>query len=303
MAEGSAATILVSGATSQIGVFLLPLLDAAGFRVLALSRRVESGVVEVMPGIHWAHPDRWADYKDETIRGFISCGPLERAAGWVGDLVSLEKIVAFSSSSVLSKRLSPDALERRKMEELSQAETMLKSVCRERDLSLLLLRPTLIWGCGRDSNVSMLAAIGRRLRFIPVASGAGGMRQPVHAGDLAALAVKALAEDRPFWLESPVAGGTTLSYGEMVNRIAIACGRGVRSVSLAPALLSVLVGLAGCVPGMRGLNREMVTRQSRDLVFDDSGLREQFDWRPRPFAPAPVDFEIPGYAMKYTLNH
>jgi nucleoside-diphosphate-sugar epimerase len=66
-------------------------------------------------------------------------------------------------------------------------------MCALRQLVLTLLRPTLIYGCGLDQNISRLARIIRLCRCMLVAGQARGLRQPVHADDLAALAVAALA--------------------------------------------------------------------------------------------------------------
>jgi nucleoside-diphosphate-sugar epimerase len=131
-------------------------------------------------------------------------------------------VVAFSSSSVLSKADSADPAERARMAAMAREEAALAAACAGRGLPLLLLRPTLIYGCGLDRNVSLLADLARRFGAIPLAGQAAGLRQPVHADDLAALAVQALTAPAPVSLDSPACGGSTLSYREMARRIAAA---------------------------------------------------------------------------------
>ena len=114
-------------------------------------------------------------------------------------------MVAFSSSSVLSKADSNDRSERRLMRSLAAGEEALVAACSERGISLLLLRPTMIYGCGMDRNVSRLAAMARRHGVIPLAGAASGLRQPVHAEDLAA--GRHVPEQ-----ESPAAAGIRFSY-------------------------------------------------------------------------------------------
>jgi hypothetical protein len=46
----------------------------------------------------------------------------------------------------------------------------------------------------------------------------------------------------------------------------------------------------------------MVRRQNTDLVFDDSVLKEQLEYDPRPFRPVAGDFKIPAEIEKYRLR-
>ncbi len=301
--------VLVSGASSQLGAFLLPLLQAGGYRVLALSRRAPRSAVSVSDRVRWQDPGPalGEDYDRDSGPGaqssfLVSCGPLELACRLVSRQEGLHRAVAFSSSSVLTKADSNDPAERRRMAEIEAAEIQLRDLCGERGISLLLLRPTLIYGCGLDSNVSLLARFGRRFGFIPVAGPAAGLRQPVHAEDLAALAVRAIGADHLPEGISAACGGDTLSYRAMAEKIAPACGPRVRAVSLPPGLLSAGVRAARLFPANRGIGPEMVRRQAVDMVFDDSALRKTLDYSPRPFEPRPSDFEIPEEAAALSIR-
>lgn len=303
---GSPITVGVTGASSQLGVFLLPRLRAAGFRVMAVSRSAPRQGLAPAEGVNWLHPDVFLsnggpDCLTATPVHLVSCGPLALAQEFVLRLHTLQRVVAFSSSSVQSKAQSPDRAESRRMATMAEEEKSLADVCSERGLPLLLLRPTLIYGCGLDRNVSLLASLARRTGVIPVASEADGLRQPVHADDLADLAVRALAADAPVAMTSEACGGGTLTYRDMVQRVAAAVPRGVRLVTLPVGLLSAGVWLVSTLPGWRGLSTEMVRRQNRDLVFDDSGLRRVLGWSPRPFEPTAADFEVPESARALQL--
>lgn len=304
----------VSGASNQLGVFLLPRLRAAGFRVLALSRKAPAALLpqalEVADGVRWANPDDAAlpalAAADDGPGCLVSCGPLPLARRIVESAPGLRRVVAFSSSSVLSKADSADSAERASMAAMARDEAALAAACARRDLPLLLLRPTLIYGCGLDRNVSLLAAIARRFGAIPLAGKAAGLRQPVHADDLAALAVQALTAPTPVSLDSPACGGSTLTYREMARRIAAAApgrvwGR-ARLLTLPEWLLAGAITVLARFPRWRHLNAEMARRQNRDLVFDDTALRSTLDWSPRPFEPTPADFQIPAQARALQLR-
>lgn len=183
------------------------------------------------------------------------------------------------------------------MARIREDEARLKECCETNGIALLLLRPTLIYGCGLDRNISLLARFGKRFGFIPLAGKAPGLRQPVHADDLAAVAVDALLAEQPVQMESMACGGSTLAYAEMAVRIAAACGDGVRTLQLPPALLIAAVSMAAVFPAFGGVNSEMVRRQKIDMVFDDKPLRGLLDFQPRPFHPRPGDFQVPVEAM------
>ena len=293
-------TVLVSGASSQLGVFLLPRLRSAGFSVLALSRKAPLEPLGVAPGVRWLHPD--AEFMPrEPVNFMVSCGPLALAVDLVQQNPGLQRVVAFSSSSVVTKADSENPAENRTMAAIRDDERRLNTLCEDRRIALLLLRPTMIYGCGLDRNVSLLARFGRRLGFIPLAGSAAGLRQPVHADDLAAVAVAALAAEHPVTLQSTACGGCTLSYREMAEKIAAACDGNVRILALPLWVFTTAVRALSVFSAFRGINREMVRRQARDMVFDDSALRAAIDYRPRPFEPTAPDFEIPALAGKLQL--
>lgn len=303
---GRPLTVVVTGATSQLGVFLLPRLRAAGLHVVAVSRNAPRRRADPSAGVEWLHPDVLLssgsqEHLTDSTGHLISCGPLELARNLLRNLPGLQRVIAFSSSSVASKAQSPDRAERRSMAAMAEDERGLVDACAERGLPLLLLRPTLIYGCGLDRNVTLLAGLAQRYGVIPLARAAGGLRQPVHADDLAELAVSALAADEPVALVSEACGGSTLTYREMAERVAAAAPRRVRLIELPVGLFTALVWLVSRLSGWRGLNTEMVRRQSRDLVFDDSRLRRELDWAPRPFEPTAADFETPESARALQL--
>jgi nucleoside-diphosphate-sugar epimerase len=301
-------TVLVTGASSQLGVFLLPRLVAAGFRVLAFSRRAPPCALDVSEQVRWQNPGPVLDRIIDTevlpaaaALHLVSCGPLDLATALISSHTTLKRVVAFSSSSVLTKTSSANRAESEHMAEIREQEMRLKKLADDREITLVLLRPTLIYGCGLDRNISLLARFGRRFGFIPLAGKARGLRQPVHADDLAAVAVHALSIDSATALESVACGGSTLTYREMVEKTGASCDQRVRTLALPSWMLAAAVGVISMLPAFRAFNIEMVRRQGSDMVFDDSVLRKVLDYRPRPFEPGRADFQIPENAAKLQL--
>jgi nucleoside-diphosphate-sugar epimerase len=261
--------------------------------VIAVSRRAPSGGKMVSESLRWinAMNDLGSD-RSATV--LISCGPLALAVEWAAQLSQLERCVAFSSTSVHSR----DSAE---VQSLRLAEEALHDQCRRAGSALCLLRPTLIYGCGMDRNVSLLAAFGRRTGWIPISSCARGLRQPVHAQDLAMAALRALEQEVPLELEGELCGGSTLAYRDLAGAIAASEGVGARVVTLNPAVFRTLLRVAACLPAGRGLRTDMVDRQSINLVFDDRATRRRLGVAPRPFLPHAEDFRVPPAAEALQL--
>jgi nucleoside-diphosphate-sugar epimerase len=296
----------LTGATSQLGVFLIPHLLQAKYRVLAVSRKVQHAI-DPNANPAWIGPGgltatgsaETPDSALDSIEFLISCGPLELALAAISRCKQLRRVVVFSTSSVYTKIASADQAEREQIAEILKLENILGILCEKAGIDLVILRPTMIYGCGLDQNISRLARWIRRFGWLPVAGAATGLRQPVHADDLAQLAVNALGAESRLGLDSPACGGSTLSYREMVERIFHSQSRPVRVVGLPPRLLSWVLGLLTFARLAGKTNREMVTRQNVDLVFDDHDLKQALSYQPRPFRPTPADFEIPASAARY----
>jgi nucleoside-diphosphate-sugar epimerase len=310
--RAEAGTVLLTGATAQVGLHLLPALQAAGFRTLALSRKIPQGKSSehlVIESIRWIHPDEFRDALENTRRGFsetfnepellISAGPITLAVELLQCCPGIKRVVCLSTSSVFSKAESGDPAEREQIARILRAEQQLQELSVARELDLCLLRPTMIYGCGMDENVSRMAAFIRRFGFLPLAGQATGKRQPIHVADLARLMVRICQSGFTGQTAFVVAGGSTLSYREMAAKIFQALGKSPRMYVLPAGLLATATKLLGNLSGMKGLNEAMVLRQNQDLVFDDRDTRQVFNFHPRVFNPGPEDFTLPAELQRY----
>jgi len=288
--------VLVIGASSQVGRFVLPRLLGAGATVCALSRTGAPPGYPELDGLAWASPPEARACLAEFTH-LVSAGPLAVALDYAINGPALRGVAATSTSSVLSKAASPDAAERQQVDEIREAEEGLRTLARERRLPLLVLRPTLVYGCGLDRNLTQYVNFIRRFGFLPVSTRSGGLRQPVHADDVAAALVAGLGYRDEREVISPLCGGDTVDYRGMLRRVFAALDRPPRLLALPPALFAGIVALAGAlrVPGAG--SPEMVRRQAINLVFDDRAAREALGVSPRRFRPGPQDFRPPDLAV------
>jgi nucleoside-diphosphate-sugar epimerase len=284
--------VLLTGASGQIGVFAIPRLLAAGFRVVAVSRRGRPALYDGNEQVEWLDQDQ-ATVVAKRCRYLLSAGPLELAKKFLLASETFERAVVFSSSSVETKQASGHPAERRQIEDMLSLESELHSVAEGRGLKLVIFRPTLIYGCGMDTNISRLASWIKRFGFMPVNGAAFGLRQPVHADDLAAAAVTALQSRADLPRVLNLCGGDTLTYTDMVSRIFSTLGKPVRLLHLPQWLFVLVVNITRVIRPGTGVNSEMVRRQRLDLVFDDRQARGLLDYKPRPFQPVAGDFLLP----------
>lgn len=279
------ARILLLGATGAIGQSLLPRLAASGLALCAVSRQPQPGTGA--GAVDWRRLDLAGPPPAELppFDAILSAGPLDLAARWLAACPQApRRVVAFSSTSASSKAASSDVAERTLAARLRAAEAALIDWADARGVALTLLRPTLVYGMALDRNLSRLAALAARLGWIAIPRGAVGLRQPVHADDLAAAAALALSLPRTPETCYALPGGETLDYRSMVRRVLDALEPRPRLLELPLPLLSALLGAAQAGGRLRGVSRATLLRTREDLVFDATAARRDLDWQPRKFA-------------------
>jgi nucleoside-diphosphate-sugar epimerase len=284
---------LVFGATSQIGFFLLPRLAAAGMEVVALTR-----------GAGLQNADDEADRARVIWRRYPP-GPLKTSIGdatpvaaafflaplaWLPPLIpelaglGVQRLIGFGTSGRFYKTASADAAEQGYMRDLIAAEETIATLCERHSISWTVFRPTLVYGCGRDRNIMFIANFVRRFGFFPLFSGGRGLRQPVHADDLALACTQVLGNPRAYGKAYTLSGGSTLTYREMVEAVFRQLGKPVRTFGVPLSLFQAAIAVAKKLPRLRGLSPEMATRMGIDICFDHHEAASDFGFKPRPFA-------------------
>lgn len=279
---------LVFGGSGQIGRPLLARLLRDGWRVTALSRQPR----HERPGLSWLRGDLGVlPALPRQVDAIISCGPLDAFAQWYGQSqVGCDRVVAFGSTSIEVKRGSADPRERDVAQRLRAGEDGVFAAAKMRAANATLLRPTLIYGAGRDATLTRIARLAQRWGRFPLPRNATGKRQPVHVEDLAAAAFAALDREASHGQVYALPGGEALAYREMVRRVLAVLDPPATLVELPSPLFNL--ALAGAkLAGGTGLGEAAVQRMRSDLVFDDAPARRDLGYAPRRFAPTARMFE------------
>jgi nucleoside-diphosphate-sugar epimerase len=230
-----------------------------------------------------------------TFSHVVICSPIWLVSDAVlNRLVQLgmKRLIAFSSTSRLTKGASPEPAEREVVARLARGEATIAEFCPKHGVAYTILRPTLIYDEGQDENVSQIASLIRKLGFFPVCGPATGLRQPVHARDLAHAAVQALPAKAAFDRDYNLSGGEALTYRAMVERIFRGLGKKPLIVSLPLEVWKFALTVLDWLRPNKTLKRNvnMVARMNVDLWFDHAAATHDFGYRPGPFIPGNFNF-------------
>ena len=274
---------LVFGASGQIGTPLLERLNDAGWRVYAVSRQARSD----SPGRHWLQGE-FADVHGlpETVEAIFSCGPLDLFARWYSDAgIRASRVVAFGSTSAATKHASIDDHERDVARRLLSAEAALFAQSEQRGASATMLRPTLIYGAGRDATLTRIAQLAQRWGRFVLPRRSDGLRQPVHVQDLADAALAVVDVPATYAQAYALPGGETLGYTLMVQRVLQSLQPPARLLQVPSPIFRLILSVARAFGKMQGMGGAVVARMQQDLMFDIEPARRDFGYAPRAFKP------------------
>lgn len=282
--------VWVFGASSLVGRHLLPRLVAAGYCVRAFSRDPAKGRAVDSTKLHWHRFDfdgatpLPANGRPDAV---IHLAPLRLLPGQIEALAArgMQRLIGFGSTSRFTKRGSQNAKERRLVADLEAAEQEIESRCGRLGVRWSVFRPTLIYSLGYDRNVSVLAGFIRRFGFFPMPGRGSGLRQPIHADDLATACVSLLASSAGWNQAYNLSGSQVLTYRSMVEAIFARLGLRARVVSFSQHWWRALLWFARLMPAYRDINMEMIGRVNADMCFDHDEATRNFGFSPRRFAP------------------
>lgn len=277
------------GASSPVGQRLLASLAREQWQILCYSRRA---VVKDDP-FEWRRlPENASGHRpvpesDEKIALWVCIAPI-----WVLpehfsmiQASGARRIVALSSTSRFTKAASADLAEVNMASRLGEAEEKLRTWAQANGIEWVILRPTMIYGFGRDKNIAEIAHFIRRFGFFPLLGRATGLRQPVFVDDVASACQSALTARGAVNRAYNISGGETLSYREMVSRVFLAMGRRPRLLTVPLWTFRLAVAVLRQLPRYRHWSVAMAERMNRDLVFDHSEAKRDLAFQPRAFQP------------------
>jgi len=273
---------VIVGGNSLVAPWLMDRLHAAGRGGDVLSRNT----VQVPQGFTFSAMDlgrarNWIAPENATI---ISLLPLWILAQYLPRFIGVKAIIAIGSTSLFSKAESADSIERATAAKLESAEQAFQEWGARSNVHSTLLRATMIYDCKRDMNITRMADFIRRFHFLPLAAPAQGLRQPIHADDVACAIFKSMDNPAVYDKILNIAGGEVLTYRAMVERVFAALNIPPRLVMLPENWLEKGFSWASKIGFLRetAFGVSIFRRMNQDLIFDVAEGLRLLDYKPRP---------------------
>lgn len=279
----------IIGAASLIGHCLLAELVHARFQPIAFTRqKIEAKNPSVVKWQQLTESMITADSTlivERSIPSWICAAPIWVLPSYFALLENSEvqKIVVLSSTSRFTKMQSSQSSEQQLADCLANAEIQVQRWAEQRQIEWVILRPTLIYGFGQDRNITEIIRFVRKFKFFPLLGQASGLRQPVHAEDVAIACIASLRNNEISNNAFNISGGETLTYRDMVMRIFNALGQAPHLLTIPLWLFHLAVALLRLIPRYRHWTVAMAERMNQDLVFDHSDAAQKLGFAPRAF--------------------
>ena len=230
--------VYLFGASTPCGEGLRELKSSlpAEWRFILCSRHLDDISYRICR-VNLTDPSTFTPYFDSVPKKsvWISFAPIWLLAPFLDKLAKNHSerlegicgIIACSSSSAITKRFAWNRFDRHLAARLISSEDQLLSTCRGLALPCCILRPTLIYGqvgIYSDRNLSLVLNQLRRLPLLLLPADTG-LRQPIHATQLAAsalhLAQQLVLDKRDSSLSDRISigGDITMTYLELIIAI------------------------------------------------------------------------------------
>ncbi|OQW42570.1 MAG: epimerase [Proteobacteria bacterium SG_bin4] len=276
----------VLGATSLTGECILRQLVQNGWHVNTFSRRA---ITHSHPQITWRqiNATRPANHVsgNDPIHYWLCAAPIWVLPEYFDLLIAYgaQRVVVLSSTSRFTKGISSDPFEKKIVQRLVAGEGEVQAWATRHKIDWIILRPTLIYGYGRDKNISEIAVFIRRFGFFPLFGAAQGLRQPIHVEDVALACCRALDTLNLTNRSYNLSGGEVLSFREMVRRVFEALGLPPRMFTVPLGLFKLALWGLKWLPRYRNWSPAMAERMNQDLMFDSSEAQRDLNITPRRF--------------------
>lgn len=278
------APIVIFGGRSLVGPYLFQHLAEAKLTAEVISRET----INLPPGFSHQKVDlnnvrAWSVPENAIV---LSLAPLWVLARHLPRFLGAQSIVALGSTSRFAKIKSKDPKERAIAESLSLAEDILTKWSAKCQTRATILRPTLIYDGKNDRNITRVANFIRRFGFFPVAKPANGLRQPIHADDVAAAIMGAMGNACVYDQALNISGGEVLPYYQMIARVFEALDKKPRLLPLPTKQMEFCFKLLTSwgLLQEKSFGFSIFKRMNEDLIFDSEfALKSLPGYHPRPF--------------------
>lgn len=182
-------------------------------------------------------------------------------------------------------------------EEYRRIDDYVYETCRKNNITLTILRPTMIYGCAADNNIIKFIKMVDRLPFMPVINGARYELQPVHYKDLGTAYFNVLMnEELTVNKDFILSGGAPIFLRDILLEIGKNLNKRVRFINIPYSISYIGAWLVYLVTFKKLDYREKVQRLCESRAFSYDEAASAFGYQPMTFQDGIID-EIKEYKM------
>ena len=275
-------SLVLTGASSQLAVCLIPQLVEQGYHVQAWSR--QTPVIAPRTGVTWVRRDLTQPPAELGARIIVHLAPLWLLPALLQACPERGvRVVAMGSCSIKAKALSPSVKEREVAARLELAEQQLLQIAQRDGHQLTILRPTMLYGAGRDETIAPMQRFIQRWGCLPLPRMRFGLRQPVHVEDVAAAIVACLLSPSSVGGTYELGGAERLALDALAKRLFSDNARRVRLILIPRAVLAAVIRLRAMLTGGKQWDVALLERASLDQLADNEAAMRDFGYSPRAF--------------------
>lgn len=169
-------------------------------------------------------------------------------------------------------------------EEYRETDKIVYQLCKDNDIELTILRPTMIYGSLHDHNISVFIRMVDRLKIMPTVNGAHYQLQPVHCRDLGVAYFKVLMNPEICnGKDYDLSGGEVIELREIFEVIAENLGVKRRYINC-PYLIAYIGAWGSYVISIGKFDyREKVQRLCETRVYSHEKASRDFGYHPMSF--------------------
>ena len=168
-------------------------------------------------------------------------------------------------------------------EEYKVIESKMFQILFEERIKFVIVRPTMIYGNGKDNNVRKIVLYLKNHNVFPLFNGGNSLVQPVYYKDISNALIRLLKNKRCWGKSFNLPGKEPLTYKNFIEIIAEAIGKRVKFIHLpvypTAEIAEILHKLIPSFP----LNKERILRTTEDRAFDYKEAKECFGYSPLSF--------------------
>jgi nucleoside-diphosphate-sugar epimerase len=278
--------ILVTGATSQVGIVLVKKLMEDGCRVRCLVRSTSrlDELRQYNVELHYGDVEDKASLQSALagveyvvhIAGIWRVKELLEAGE---EASTVKKLVFIGSTSRFKKLDSIDEKERLLAEEMVKAEELINNS----RMNTIILRPTMLYGMDKDKNILQIIRFMNRFRCYPLIGQGKALKHPVYAGDVVNAILLCLRNTELVKKDYVIAGKEPIQYKDMLKAIKGQLGKRIFLIPIPAAAGYAAVFLYRVLRPHTYINYAMIKRINEDMVYDILAAVRDFGYHPVSF--------------------